>query len=169
MKVSVDGQRCQGHTLCSMIAPDSFELDDVDGHASPVSEVVPADQEDAGRRSRALMSRAGHRHRMTLRPMTEPYDNLGDTAVSIDSDEPLARRADDDVATDDDRKKNRYHFDRHTPEYREQFQNITEEMHAKCPVAWTDVYDGHWVAAGSKRRLRTRALPGDLQRSRPPR
>jgi cytochrome P450 len=74
---------------------------------------------------------------------------MGDTAVTIDSDEPLARRADEDVATDDDRKKNRYHFDRHTPEYREQFQNITEEMHAKCPVAWTDVYDGHWVAAGS--------------------
>jgi ferredoxin len=46
VKVSVDGQRCQGHTLCSMIAPDSFELDDVDGHASPVSELVPADQED---------------------------------------------------------------------------------------------------------------------------
>ncbi|MGV0745930.1 ferredoxin [Mycolicibacterium sp. XJ870] len=47
MKVSVDGQRCQGHTLCSMIAPDSFELDDVDGHASPVSEIVPPEQEDA--------------------------------------------------------------------------------------------------------------------------
>lgn len=46
MKVSVDGQRCQGHTLCSMIAPDSFELDDVDGHASPVTEVVPDDQQD---------------------------------------------------------------------------------------------------------------------------
>lgn len=46
MKVSVDGQRCQGHTLCSMIAPDSFELDDVDGHASPVTDLVPADQED---------------------------------------------------------------------------------------------------------------------------
>ncbi len=46
MKVSVDGTRCQGHTLCSMIAPDSFELDDVDGHASPVNEEVPADQED---------------------------------------------------------------------------------------------------------------------------
>ena len=46
MKVSVDGTRCQGHTLCSMIAPESFELDDVDGHASPVSEVVPGDQED---------------------------------------------------------------------------------------------------------------------------
>jgi ferredoxin len=46
VKVSVDGQRCQGHTLCSMIAPESFELDDVDGHASPVSEVVPGDQED---------------------------------------------------------------------------------------------------------------------------
>jgi len=47
VKVSVDGTRCQGHTLCSMIAPDSFELDDVDGHASPVSEIVPADQEAA--------------------------------------------------------------------------------------------------------------------------
>lgn len=46
MKVSVDGTRCQGHTLCAMIAPDSFELDDVDGHASAVNEVVPADQED---------------------------------------------------------------------------------------------------------------------------
>jgi ferredoxin len=29
-----------------MIAPESFELDDVDGHASPVSEVVPGDKED---------------------------------------------------------------------------------------------------------------------------
>jgi ferredoxin len=47
MKVSVDGTKCQGHTLCSMIAPDSFVLDDVDGHASPVSEIVPAGQEDA--------------------------------------------------------------------------------------------------------------------------
>ena len=46
MKVRVDSQRCQGHTLCSMIAPDSFELDDIDGHSSPVCEVVPADQED---------------------------------------------------------------------------------------------------------------------------
>jgi len=56
----------------------------------------------------------------------------------------------DDVATDDERKKNRYHFDRHTPEYREQFGKITEEMQSKCPMAWTDVYNGHWVAAGSK-------------------
>lgn len=56
----------------------------------------------------------------------------------------------DDVAADNDRKKNRYHFDRHTPEYRIQFEKITEEMQTKCPMAWTDVYEGHWVAAGSK-------------------
>lgn len=49
MKVWVDQTKCQGHTLCSMIAPDSFELDDVDGHASAVNEIVPADQEDAVR------------------------------------------------------------------------------------------------------------------------
>jgi cytochrome P450 len=57
----------------------------------------------------------------------------------------------DMVAGDrNDRKKNRYHFDRHTPEYRLQFEKTTEEMHAKCPMAWTETYDGHWVAAGSK-------------------
>ena len=49
MKVRVDSQRCQGHTLCSMIAPDSFELSDLDGSSSPVSEVVPAEHEEAVR------------------------------------------------------------------------------------------------------------------------
>jgi ferredoxin len=32
-----------------MIAPDSFELSDIDGTASPVNEVVPAEQQDAVR------------------------------------------------------------------------------------------------------------------------
>ena len=50
--------------------------------------------------------------------------------------------------TDDERKKNRYHFDRHTPEYRQQFADVTAEMLDKCPVAWSDTYGGHWVAAG---------------------
>jgi ferredoxin len=45
MKVRVDPERCQGHTLCAMIAPEMFELDEVDGHSSPLSEEVPADQE----------------------------------------------------------------------------------------------------------------------------
>lgn len=45
MKVRVDLERCQGHTLCAMRAPRSFELDDVDGHSVVVSEEVPADQE----------------------------------------------------------------------------------------------------------------------------
>jgi len=50
--------------------------------------------------------------------------------------------------TDDERKKNRYHFDRHTPEYRQRFGEITADMLDKCPVAWSDTYGGHWVAAG---------------------
>ena len=48
MKVWVDPERCQGHTLCAMIAPDSFQLDDIEGHSSAVSEEVPADQESQG-------------------------------------------------------------------------------------------------------------------------
>ena len=46
MKVQVDSHRCKGHTLCAMAAPDSFELSDIDGHSTPVSEDVPAGQEE---------------------------------------------------------------------------------------------------------------------------
>ncbi|WP_019926902.1 cytochrome P450 [Nocardia sp. BMG111209] len=43
-----------------------------------------------------------------------------------------------------------YHFDRHTAEYRHRFEDITHEMHDSCPVAWTETYGGHWVAAGNR-------------------
>ena len=46
MRVWVDPDRCQGHTLCAMIAPDMFQLSDVDGSSSALCEVVPADQEE---------------------------------------------------------------------------------------------------------------------------
>jgi ferredoxin len=40
MKVRVDDGKCQGHTLCAMLAPDSFELSDLDGHANAITAVV---------------------------------------------------------------------------------------------------------------------------------
>src|SRR6476620_272877 len=43
-----------------------------------------------------------------------------------------------------------YHFDRHHADYRDKFLGITHEMQQVCPIAWTDTYDGHWVAAGSQ-------------------
>jgi ferredoxin len=46
MKVHVDPRRCQGHTLCAMIAPDMFTLSDLDGTSSSVCDVVPPDQEE---------------------------------------------------------------------------------------------------------------------------
>ena len=49
MHVRVDATRCQGHTLCAMIAPESFELDDVDGHAHPVHDEVPEEHQAAVR------------------------------------------------------------------------------------------------------------------------
>ena len=45
MKVHVDPERCQGHTLCAMIAPEVFRLDDVDGHSSAIDGEIPADLE----------------------------------------------------------------------------------------------------------------------------
>ncbi|MEU5880548.1 cytochrome P450 [Spirillospora sp. NPDC047279] len=55
-----------------------------------------------------------------------------------------------DDFTDEERKKNRYHFDRHTSDYRFNFENITQEMQSKCPIAWSETYEGHWVAAGHR-------------------
>ena len=46
MKVWVDPRRCQGHTLCAMIAPEMFVLSDLDGSSSAVREIVPVDQEE---------------------------------------------------------------------------------------------------------------------------
>lgn len=48
----------------------------------------------------------------------------------------------------DGRKDRAVHFDRHTPEYRHQFDAITADLQARCPVAWSDTYGGHWVASG---------------------
>ena len=56
-----------------------------------------------------------------------------------------------DEATPDDRRTgHRYPFDRHIPEYRERFEAITADMVGRCPMAWTDTYGAHWVAAGHK-------------------
>jgi ferredoxin len=45
MKVHVDPEKCQGHTLCAMRAPDLFELSEIDGHSSAVAEAVSAAEE----------------------------------------------------------------------------------------------------------------------------
>jgi cytochrome P450 len=51
----------------------------------------------------------------------------------------------------DERRAGReYFFDRHTSEYRVQFEGIVQEIQGKCPIAWNDAYAGHWVAAGNK-------------------
>jgi ferredoxin len=46
VKVRVDPECCQGHTLRAMIAPRVFELDELEGYSQAVSEDLPADQEE---------------------------------------------------------------------------------------------------------------------------
>lgn len=43
MKVRVDSDLCQGHTICSMVAPAVFQLNDDDGHAYAIDGEVPAE------------------------------------------------------------------------------------------------------------------------------
>ena len=56
----------------------------------------------------------------------------------------------EDANVDERHEEHSYHFDRHTPQYRDRFAEIASEMHERCPLAWTDTYGGHWVAAGNK-------------------
>jgi ferredoxin len=49
MRVRVDPDLCQGHTLCARRAPGAFDLDEVDGHATARHDVVPEDMVDAVR------------------------------------------------------------------------------------------------------------------------
>jgi cytochrome P450 len=52
------------------------------------------------------------------------------------------------VDDDAQRKSHRYDFDRHRPEYRHELADIAGELHGRCPVAWSETYGGHFVAAG---------------------
>ncbi|WP_024796517.1 cytochrome P450 [Tomitella biformata] len=54
----------------------------------------------------------------------------------------------DDAYNVEDLKKCPINFERHSPGFRDEFLEKTHELHAKCPVAWSDSYDGHWVASG---------------------
>jgi ferredoxin len=49
MRVRVDPEKCQGHTLCAMRASEIFELSDFDGHATAPLEDVPSNLEAAVR------------------------------------------------------------------------------------------------------------------------
>ena len=45
MRVRVDENKCQGHTLCTLAAPGIFVLSDEDGHSTAPDENVPAGRE----------------------------------------------------------------------------------------------------------------------------
>ena len=45
MRVRVNEAVCQGHAMCTLAAPQIFQLSDEDGHAYVVDEEVPPDLE----------------------------------------------------------------------------------------------------------------------------
>jgi len=49
MKVRVDPDKCQGHTLCAMAAPELFTLSEFDGHSTAIADDVPPELESAAR------------------------------------------------------------------------------------------------------------------------
>ncbi|MFC5746348.1 cytochrome P450 [Actinomadura rugatobispora] len=41
-------------------------------------------------------------------------------------------------------------LDRHSTRYRVEFEQLTDEFHGRCPVAWNDTHGGYWFASGNK-------------------
>jgi cytochrome P450 len=52
--------------------------------------------------------------------------------------------------TDAERKQHRIDLDRHSSRYRTEFVELSEEFHAKCPVAWNETHGGYWFVNGNK-------------------
>jgi ferredoxin len=52
MKICIDYQRCQGHTMCHLVAPKLLDVSDQDGRAVVRSEAVPPELEDDALRAR---------------------------------------------------------------------------------------------------------------------
>ncbi|MEU9269096.1 cytochrome P450 [Streptomyces sp. NPDC048251] len=58
--------------------------------------------------------------------------------------------AEEHRSDDENRKQRHISLDRHSSRYRTEFEELTDEFHAKCPVAWNDTHDGHWFVSGNK-------------------
>jgi cytochrome P450 len=41
-------------------------------------------------------------------------------------------------------------LDRHSSRYRLEFEQISDDLHARCPVAWNETHGGYWFASGNK-------------------
>jgi len=51
VRVFVDPDLCQGHTLCNMVAPEIFSLREEDGHAFVTVETIAPAQEELARKA----------------------------------------------------------------------------------------------------------------------
>jgi cytochrome P450 len=53
-------------------------------------------------------------------------------------------------AADGDDNKHSISLDRHSARYRTEFEQLADEYHGKCPVAWNEAHGGYWFASGNK-------------------
>jgi cytochrome P450/ferredoxin len=134
VKVHVDPNICQGHTLCAMTAPALFVLDDEDGHAREINgDVPPGLEEQAREAARSCPEQAIQ--------ITELPPRTGEPAM----DNPAT------PATDGARNlAPAISLNRHSTQYRTEFERLADDYHGSCPVAWNDTHGGYWFVTGNK-------------------
>jgi cytochrome P450 len=57
---------------------------------------------------------------------------------------------DETPGTDARRRRPGIDLDRHADRYRLEFERLSDEYHARCPVAWNETHGGYWYASGNK-------------------
>ncbi|TQS46981.1 cytochrome P450 [Cryptosporangium phraense] len=57
---------------------------------------------------------------------------------------------DDARETDPESKPHRINLDRHSSRYRTEFEELSNEFHGRCPVAWNETHGGYWFTSGNK-------------------
>lgn len=55
---------------------------------------------------------------------------------------------DETPCTDERRRRFAIDLDRHSDRYRLEFEDLADEYHARCPVAWNETHGGYWFANG---------------------
>src|SRR5437868_4605385 len=62
----------------------------------------------------------------------------------------------------------RIDFDRHSTAYRTDFEQITDDLHRRCPIAWTEQHGGYWVASGNREVFELARSAGQLSNDNDP-
>ncbi|MQW77627.1 cytochrome P450 [Nocardioides sp. dk4132] len=75
--------------------------------------------------------------------------------MAINETEPSACPVSGAGGAEEQKERLRITMNRHASTYRTDFEKNTDELHARCPIAWNDTHDGYWYVSGNQELMDT--------------